>query len=163
MKNFFYGEGNIGRDPILKYVSVKGVQKPVVEFDVRFSYDKLNTETGEYEDNGGFWASVNFWGKRAESAYKILKSGVRVFVIGEQSQEEFIATKGERIGQTLTATNISASHIGLSLLGIDSVNFSSRKTNPLPAGTGDETGIDTDSSVDNSQTQAEYYAEQTGR
>lgn len=163
MKNFFFGEGNIGREPVLKYVSVKGVQKPVVEFDIRFSYDKLNAETGEYEDNGGFWASVSFWGKRAESAYKILKSGVRVFVIGEQSQEEFIATKGERIGQTLTATNISASHIGLSLLGIDSVNFSSRKTKSLPAGTGDETGIDTDSSVDNSQTQAEYYAEQTGR
>lgn len=163
MKNFFYGEGNIGRDPILKYVSVKGVQKPVVEFDVRFSYDKLNAETGEYEDNGGFWASVNFWGKRAESAHKILKSGVRVYVIGEQSQEEFIATKGERIGQTLTATNISASHIGLSLLGIDSVNFSPRKTKSFSAGTGEETGIDTNSAVDNAQMQAEYYAEQTGR
>lgn len=163
MKNFFYGEGNIGRDPILKYVSVKGVQKPVVEFDVRFTYDKLNAETGEYEDNGGFWASVNFWGKRAESAHKILKSGVRVYVIGEQSQEEFIATKGERIGQTLTATNISASHIGLSLLGIDSVNFSPRKTKSFSAGTGEETGIDTNSAVDNAQTQAEYYAEQTGR
>lgn len=159
MKNFFFGEGNIGRDPILKYVPVKGAQKPVVEFDVRFSYDKLNAETGEYEDNGGFWASVSFWGKRAESAHKILKSGVRVFVIGEQSQEEFIATKGERIGQTLTATNISASHIGLSLLGIDSVNFSPRKTKLIPAGTGEDTGVD----VDISQTQAEYYAEQTGR
>lgn len=163
MKNFFFGEGNIGRDPVLKYVSVKGVQKPVVEFDVRFSYDKLNAETGEYEDNGGFWASVSFWGKRAETAYKILKSGVRVFVIGEQSQEEFIATKGERVGQTLTATNISASHIGLSLLGIDSVNFTPRKTKSLPASTGDDTAIDAENSVDNSQTQAEYYAQQSGR
>lgn len=162
MKNFFFGEGNIGRDPVLKYVSVKGVQKPVVEFDVRFSYDKLNAETGEYEDNGGFWASVRFWGKRAESAFKILRSGVRVFVIGEQSQEEFVATKGERVGQVLTTTNISASHVGLSLLGIDSVNFTPRKTKPQSAGAGDDAAIGTDGSVDSANTEAEYYA-QSGR
>ena len=134
---------------------------------MRFSYDKLNAESGEYEDNGGFWASVSFWGKRAESANKILKSGVRVFVIGEQSQDEFIATKGERTGQVLTSTNISASHVGLSLLGIDSVNFTPRKTKPLPAGTATGTGADgvtdTDGSVDNTRTEAEYYAQQSGR
>ncbi|WP_331351206.1 single-stranded DNA-binding protein [Cellvibrio sp. UBA7671] len=165
MKNFFFGEGNIGRDPVLKYISVKGAQKPVLEFDVRFSYDKLNAESGEYEDNGGFWASVSFWGKRAESAHKVLKSGVRVFVIGEQSQDEFIATKGERTGQVLTSTNISASHVGLSLLGIESVNFTPRKTKPLPAGTGTDADgvIDTAGNVDNTQTEAEYYAQQSGR
>src|SRR5690606_19287066 len=115
MKNFFFGEGNIGRDPILKYVPVKGVQKPVLEFDMRVTYDRLNQDSGEYEDNGGFWASVSFWGKRAEAANKILKSGVRVFVIGEISQDEFVASKGEREGQTICVTNVSASHVGLSL------------------------------------------------
>jgi single-strand DNA-binding protein len=132
MKNFFFDEGNIGRDPVLKYVPIKGEQKPVLEFDVRFPIEKQNKETGEYEDNGGFWGTVAYWGKRAEAANKILKSGVRVFVIGEISQDEFIATKGEREGQVVTVTNITADHVGLSLLGIESVNFSARKNKALP-------------------------------
>lgn len=160
MKNTFFGEGNIGRDPVLKYVPVKGVQKPVLEFDVRISYDKQNSETGEYEDNGGFWVSVSYWGKRAESANKILKSGVRVFVMGEISQDEFVATKGERIGQTITAVNVSATHVGLSLLGIESVNFSARKNKTAPQGQhnvvpGDNNSADLDAQR---QTEAEYLA-----
>lgn len=160
MKNTFFGEGNIGRDPVLKYVPVKGAQKPVLEFDVRISYDKLNSETGEYEDNGGFWVSVSYWGKRAESANKILKSGVRVFVMGEISQDEFVASKGEREGQTITVINVSATHVGLSLLGIESVNFSARK-NKAPGQDqhsfvpGDNNSADLDAQR---QTEAEYLA-----
>lgn len=160
MKNFFFGEGNIGRDPILKYVPVKGVQKPVLEFDMRVSYDRQNPETGDYEDNGGFWASVSFWGKRAEAANKILKSGVRVFVIGEISQDEFVASKGEREGQTISVTNVSASHVGLSLLGVESINLTPRKNKPQQAtGTSQEGQPTTDS------TEEEYartYAELSG-
>lgn len=163
MKNFFFGEGNIGRDPVLKYVPVKGVQKPVLEFDVRISYDKQNAETGEYEDNGGFWTTVSYWGKRAEAANKILRSGVRVFVIGETSQDDFVATKGEREGQTITVTNVTASHIGLSILGIDSVNFSARKIKRLPVDSGNPDGASNDSDSDSLQTQAEYYSQQSGR
>lgn len=156
MKNTFFGEGNIGRDPVLKYVPVKGEQKPVLEFDVRISYDKFNSASGQYEDNGGFWVSVSYWGKRAEAANKILKSGVRVFVMGEISQDEFIATKGEREGQTIAVINVSATHVGLSLLGIESVNFSARKNkgqhSTIPSG--DDTA-DLDAQR---QTEAEYLA-----
>jgi len=163
MKNFFFGEGNIGRDPVLKYVPVKGVQKPVLEFDVRISYDKQNAETGEYEDNGGFWTTVSYWGKRAEAANKILRSGVRVFVIGETSQDDFVATKGEREGQTITVTNVTASHIGLSILGIDSVNFSARKNKRLPLDSENQNGASNDSDADSLPTEAEYYSQQSGR
>ena len=163
MKNFFFGEGNIGRDPVLKYVPVKGVQKPVLEFDVRISYDKQNAETGEYEDNGGFWTTVSYWGKRAEAANKILRSGVRVFVIGETSQDDFVATKGEREGQTITVTNVTASHIGLSILGIDSVNFSARKNKRLPLDSENQNGARNDSDADSLPTEAEYYSQQSGR
>jgi single-strand DNA-binding protein len=129
LKNFFCAEGNIGRSPVLKYVPMKGTdeKKPVIEFDVRFNFDKLNKETGAYEDSGGFWATVEFWGKRAERYNNLLVGGARVLIVGEQSQENFIATKGDRIGQTLTANRITASHIGLVLLGIDSINYSPRK------------------------------------
>ncbi len=166
-RNFYASEGNIGRDPVLKYVPVKGEQKPVLEFDVRFQYDRVNTQTGEFEDRGGFWARVSYWGKRAEHANKILKSGVRVYVEGELSQEEFVASKGDRAGEVLTATNLNASFVGLSLLGIESVTFSQRK-NRQP-GTPGATGADhddpaayaapEDSGYD--QTQADYYAQQS--
>lgn len=164
MKNTFFGEGNIGRDPVLKYVPVKGVQKPVLEFDVRISYDKLNSESGEYEDNGGFWASVSYWGKRAESANKILKTGVRVFVVGEISQDEYVATKGEREGQTISVINVSATHVGLSLLGIESVNFSPRKIKAAPQGqNADAFGYgNPDDQEAQRQTEAEYL-EASGR
>lgn len=161
MKNFFFGEGNLGHDPILKYVPVKGSQKAVLEFYVRISYDKQNTETGEYEDNGGFWASVSYWGKRAEAANKILKSGMRVFVIGEISQDDYVASKGEREGQVVTATNVTASHVGLSLLGIDTVTVTARKNKALS--TLENAHSVDDPTVSNVQVESEYYAQKSGR
>ena len=164
MNNIFFSEGNIGRDPVLKYVPIKGVQKPVIEMDVRFSCDRKNSATGEYEDNGGFWATVSYWGKQAEAANKILKSGMRIYVLGEKSQGEFVATKGERQGQIITTNTITASHIGLSLLGIDSVNLTPRKNKTLPAeSTHTNTQADNESSdADSQEAEAEYYAQQTG-
>lgn len=157
MRNYFASEGNIGRDPVLKYVPVKGEQKPVLEFDVRFQFEKVNTQSGEFEDRGGFWATVTYWGKRAEHANKILRSGVRVYVEGELSQEEFVATKGERAGQVLTNNNIVASFIGLSLLGIESVQFSPRKNRALGTDADDYIPQDNPAEADYDQTQAEYY------
>ncbi len=166
-RNRFAGEGNIGRDPVLKYIPVKGEQKPVIEFDVRFPFQKLNQQTGQYEDVGGFWATVAYWGKRAEHANTILRAGTRVYVEGEQSQEEFVASKGERAGQVLTANHITADFVGLSLLGIESVNFTPRKnrspgttnhvSEPPPAGA-DE--MEYDPSLD--KTLTEYYNQQQG-
>lgn len=167
-RNYFASEGNIGRDPVLKYVPVKGEQKPVLEFDVKFQYDRVNTQTGEFEDRGGFWATVTYWGKRAEHANRILKSGMRVWVEGEMSQEEYVATKGERAGQVMTATNISASFIGLSLLGIESVTLAPRKNRPGAGANGGPEGSGTDSYDERDheaehghydQTQADYYAQ----
>jgi single-strand DNA-binding protein len=160
MKNFFFDEGNIGRDPVLKYVPIKGEQKAVLEFDVRFPIEKQNSGTGEYEDSGGFWGTVSYWGKRAEAANKILKSGVRVIVIGEISQDEFIVSKGEREGQIATAINISASHVGLSLLGIESITLTPRKNKSQQA-----TGTSQEGQPTTDTTEEEYartYAEQSG-
>jgi single-strand DNA-binding protein len=128
MKNFFCNEGNLGRDPVLKMVPTgkDGEQKAVLEFDARFNFDKLNKQTGAYEDSGGFWATVSFWGKRAERYNKHLRGGARVLVVGELSQEEYIASKGERAGQLVTANHITAHQIGLVLLGVDSVVFSAK-------------------------------------
>lgn len=165
-RNRFAAEGNIGRDPVLKYVPVKGEQKPVIEFDVRFAFDKINPQTGQYEDNGGFWATVTYWGKRAEHANTILRAGIRVYVEGELSQDEFIASKGERAGQVLTANHITADFVGLSLLGIESVNFTQRKNKAvgMPDSTAQSSQEPPQTGIGESddQTLIDYYNQQQG-
>lgn len=129
MSNFFAAEGNLGNKPTLKYVPIKNSneQKAVLEFDARFNVDKINKATGTYEDTGGFWATVEFWGKRAEHYNNLLQQGTRVLVVGRLSQGEFIATKGDREGERITTNTITADHIGLVLLGVESITYSPRK------------------------------------
>lgn len=129
MRNIFVDEGNLGADPVLKYVPVttpNGTeQRPVLELNVRFDVQKK--KNGAYEDVGGFWATVSQWGKLAEINHQFLKSGCRILVVGEQSEQEYIVQKGERAGQTATSKHIDASYIALVLLGVDDVIFSKRK------------------------------------
>ncbi len=124
MRNFFASEGNIGQEPTLKQQPIEGGVRSVLEVNVKFNYDKLNKQTGEYEDRGGFWAKVTLWGKRAENNFKILKTGMRILVVGEISQHDYVSESGERAGQTITATEINANHIALVLTkSIQGVQF----------------------------------------
>lgn len=133
MRNLFISEGNIGSDPVLKTISVSGEDKKVLEMNVRFSYERLNKKTGEYEDQGGFWARVALWGRRAENAYPLLKKGMRVLVVGEQSQHTFVMDQGERAGETATATDVLAANIGLVLTAsVNAVGFSKRSQESVP-------------------------------
>jgi single-strand DNA-binding protein len=115
MRNLFMSEGNIGQEPILKQQSIDGEMRHVLELNVRFNFDRLNKSTGEYEDRGGFWSRVTYWGKRAEVVYPMLKTGMRVLVAGEISQHNYVAESGDRAGQTITATDIHARHLALVL------------------------------------------------
>ena len=128
MKNLFCGEGNLGNQPTLKYVPLKqtGEQKAVLELDVRFNYEKLNQQTGEFEDAGGFWAKVSIWGRRAELFNHHLVKGCRVLIVGEMRQVPYIATKGQYEGQERVATEIAAEHIAIVPLGIDQINWTSK-------------------------------------
>lgn len=136
MRNIFIDEGNLGADPVLKYVPVPTAngteQRPVLELDVRFDVQKQ--KGGAYEDVGGFWATVSQWGRLAEINHKLLLKGCRVLVVGEQSQQEYIIQKGERAGQAATALHIDATYIALVLLGVDEVVYSKRKPRQPDAG-----------------------------
>jgi single-stranded DNA-binding protein len=45
----------------------------------------------------------------------MLKIGMRVLVVGEISQHNYVAESGDRAGQTVTATDIHAQHLALVL------------------------------------------------
>lgn len=115
MRNFFTSEGNIGQEPVLKKQPIDGEMRHVLELNVKFNFDRLNKTTGEYEDRGGFWSKVTLWGKRAENVFPLLKTGMRVLVVGEISQHNYIAEAGDRAGQLITATDINAHHLALVL------------------------------------------------
>lgn len=125
MQNFFVDEGNLGADPVLKYVPVstpKGVeQRAVLELQVRFDVRKKRGEA--YEDVGGFWAKVTQWGRRAEINNQFLVQGCRVLVVGQISQHPYIIQNGDRKGQPSTAIEIEADSIGLVLWGIEEITF----------------------------------------
>jgi single-strand DNA-binding protein len=125
MQNLFIDEGNLGADPVLKYVSVNTAngseQRAVMELQVRFDVRKKRGDV--YEDVGGFWARVTQWGKRAELNHQFLVKGCRVLVVGELSQHAYIIQKGERMGQPDDALDIDAEHIALVLLGIDEIVY----------------------------------------
>lgn len=131
MGNYFAGEGNLGSAPTLSYVPIKNgtEQKPVLKFSVRFNVDKLNQQTNQYEDSGGFWGKVEIWGRRAEIFNDHLVKGARVYVAGSQSQETFTATKGVHAGQERTVTVISADVVAIVPLGIEKIIYSERKGN----------------------------------
>ena len=68
--NFFIGRGNLGSKPELKYVGDD--KKPVLNLSVYFER-KIKNDDGEYEDKGGFWRNINYWGgKKAEHISTIL-------------------------------------------------------------------------------------------
>lgn len=130
MQNIFISEGNLGGTPTLKYVPVNGgqEQRAVLECDVKFNVQRRDKQTGEYQDEGGFWRRVAVWGKRAEICNDLLVKGCRVIVVGEEAQQTFTGTRREREGQQMTVGTITASFIGLSVLGIDSVEYSQRRS-----------------------------------
>ena len=131
MRNFFVNEGNLGNTPTLKYVPVKnsstGEQRAVLEMDVKFNRETKNKTSGAYEDNGGFWARVQIWDKRAEIFNNYLQKGCRVLVVGEFSQRMYIATKGAFAGQERPANSVTATSIAIVPFGIDSIVFSKKR------------------------------------
>jgi len=129
MQNVFAQEGNLGKDPELIEVPKDdgGVIKKL-KLSVRFPYS-VKQPNGQFEDAKGFWATVEMWGRQSEVLYKLLQKGARVFVMGSIQDNSFVATKGDREGQTIPGMLVSAQNIALSPLGIESVTYASRQSN----------------------------------
>lgn len=64
MANEFSGSGYLGTKPELKVVGDE--QRKVADMRVYFDKPVLNTDTGEFTDQGGFWLDVSAWDHLAE-------------------------------------------------------------------------------------------------
>ncbi len=136
MQNIFAQEGNLGRSPELIDVPTDDGPIKKLKLSVRFPYNVKNQTTGQFEDSKGFWTTVEMWGRQAEKLHALLQKGTRIFVMGTIQDNSFVATKGDREGQTIPAMLVNAQNIALSPLGIESVTYTQKPSatdNAAPA------------------------------
>ncbi len=108
MSTRFFGEGNIGSDPVLKMFPGNGNQPPrgVLRLNVRFD-NLVPTEEGLI-DRGGFWANVEIWGREVEHWATLYQRGQRVLVSGRMVLDTW-----EKDGQEQSAMKVHADRIGI--------------------------------------------------
>ena len=122
MSNRFEGRGNLGSDPVLKYVDVSGDKRAVCELRVYF--DRQVRDEDEWKEQGGFWLDVAYWGRRAEQAGKLLAKGCRVSVVGTLVQETWAdKTTGEERHKLV----VDADSVDLDLMRVESVKFAEKR------------------------------------
>ena len=115
----FRGTGNLGSAPTLRHVPVEGEERPVCELRVFFDRRKPDGD-GSYEDIGGFWLTINIWGKRAIPAAKHLVKGARIKVEGRLRQDSW---KDKETGEPRTEIKLDADDVTLTLSRIEQVKF----------------------------------------
>lgn len=108
MANEFSGSGYLGTKPELKVVGDE--QRKVADMRVYFDKPVLNTDTGEFTDQGGFWLDVSAWDHLAEDVVRLLTKGMRIKVAGSLKHNSWTDEQSgeERSKFTLYATDVTA-------------------------------------------------------
>lgn len=125
----FVGEGNIGKMELRTVPLSDGESKPVLNLSVRVNVDRpVQGENGQrsWEDRGGRWFLVEYWGKRAQMAEAVLQVGARVVFGGELSQEQFPSRQDP--SQSVQVDKIRADFIAIAPICVDSVQYRSKRT-----------------------------------
>lgn len=125
----FVGEGNIGKMELRTVPLSDGESKPVLNLSVRVNVDRpVQGDNGQrsWEDRGGRWFLVEYWGKRAQMAEAVLQVGVRVIFGGELSQEQFPSRQDP--SQSVQVDKIRADFIAISPICVDSVQYRSKRS-----------------------------------
>ncbi len=115
----FNGTGNLGNTPTLRHVRIEDEERPVCEFRVFFDRSKPDGEGG-YQDIGGFWLTVNVWGKRAQAVARHLAIGARVKVVGRLRQDSW---EEKETGEPRVEIRLDADDVTLALSRIEQVRF----------------------------------------
>ncbi len=95
MANKFFDEGNLGTDPEIKFLEEGSDDKVVCNLRIYFDRPVPNDDNG-FDDKGGFWMSVEIWGKRAIRCHELLKKGHRVSVEGSIIGKSWIDSDSQK-------------------------------------------------------------------
>ena len=118
MANKFYGRGNLGADPELRYTPGDDSQAVCA---LRVFFDRPKPDgNGGFEDKGGFWMNVAYWGTRGEAAHRVLEKGARVTVAGELHEETW---QDKQSGESRSRLSVRADTVDLDLSRIERVTW----------------------------------------
>jgi single-strand DNA-binding protein len=93
--------GNVGRDPEMRYTPNGN---PVTSFSVATS--RRYTTQGEQREETE-WFRVSAWNRLAETCNQYVTKGMKVFVEGRLSSNEWVGQDGEkRFGLDITASEV---------------------------------------------------------
>lgn len=119
MSNEFRGTGNLGDNPILKTVMVKGEERKVAE--IRLFLDEYKPDgQGGFEQSGGFWMNASVWDRRGEDVATHLRKGARVHVAGRLVEQEWTDKES---GEVRKSMQLNADEVYLSLARLEQVKF----------------------------------------
>lgn len=93
MATRFLGEGNIGNIDMRSIANGNHPPRVVISLNTHFDNLVRNKQTDELEDQGGFWAPVEFWPQTDKIAQhlvtNVFKKGMRIRVDGNLVNETF--------------------------------------------------------------------------
>ncbi len=124
MSNQFTGIGNVGTAPTLRNVQVGGEPRDVVE--VRVYFDRRVRKGDGYEDKGGFWLTVSYWGAQAGKLAEVVQKGARVQVAGSLRQETW---NDRESGEARNELRLTAETITIVPMCIESLTYRKRGGN----------------------------------
>lgn len=128
MSNSFGAKGNLGDAPVLKTVTVNGVERKVAEMRVFFDDYKKHSD-GVYsqrQDSLGFM-SVSIWDERAETAARLLRKGARVKVEGSVKRDAWV---DKTTGESRTEIRVDADEIFPVMSRIAEIKFKPKQEQP---------------------------------
>lgn len=130
MTTRFLGEGNIGNIDVRTINNGNEAPRVVISLNVYFDNLVKNKKNDELEDQGGFWAPVEFWPNKVEIAQhlvnNIFKKGMRIKVDGNLINEKF-EDKDTGEERSIMKVRTFQSAISICLLRLDSVELVAKK------------------------------------
>ena len=120
-------DGNLGQDPSLDTPEVGGETRQVCNLRIYAPNWRLDKESGEYSEQGGFWITGSVWGPQAEACHRLLKKGNRVRVVGRLREDQWTDRES---GDEVSALRLVIDEVSLPVGRVDSVAFQARRHAP---------------------------------
>lgn len=126
-------EGNLTRDPEMRYVNVGGEQKPIVE--IRVFADVSRQVDGQWaqDDEKSTGVDVTIWGEAlGKGVLRNFRKGARVLVTGPLHLNQY----EDKEGINRATLRMSADNVALLPYRVESVVFAARRRQDDEAGGG---------------------------
>lgn len=118
--------GNLGDDP--KSGSTRD-GKPYISFSVYQPHwvntgNKTEDGRNDFEDIGGFWMNVAWFGRKAEAGARVLRKGAAVLIEGDLRVEYW---EDKQTGEQKAGWKVIATEVSLDMKGIETVEYRKRE------------------------------------